>query len=222
MTPLPNVPGVLEIDHRFTLGNDTNVNTKLHFAYTGGPASAAQLTTLAGMIEAQCASHVMPQFISYAVLNQLTVQDLSDRTAPLGVWSGNTPGVLGGNMNPASICVVASYHISRRYRGGHPRGYWPMGNQAQNLTAGSWNGTFIGNCTAALQAYVAAVTGMVSGLTVANQVAISYYHGSSPYTRPNGQTAYRATLRANPLIDAVSGITCSSRMGSQRRRLKKA
>lgn len=222
MATLPNVPGVMTVDHRFTLSGDTNANTKLHFTYTGGPPSTAQLNSLAAAIEGFFATNIQPILGNDRALNEIWVQDLSDMTKPLGLWTGtltgsSTPGY------PASICAVAKYTIARRYRGGHPRGYWPLGRGADAANLGNWTTTGANAMATALNNYITAIKGSTAGgVTITNQCSVGYYQGSTAYTTASGKTKYRANLLATPHVDVVTNVSVNTKMGSQRRRLRHA
>lgn len=224
MPGLPNVPGVIRVDHRFTVGNDQNVNSSLRFKYTGGPPTTAQLNALAASINAAFNTNMLALLATGNTLNEVWVQDLADMTKPIGVDATVRTGSAGGAL-PASICMVTGYKIARRYRGGHPRGYWPFG-WAGSPTNGvaNWAGTFVTQVQNAINAYITAIKALTSGgIVITGQASVGYYGGAPvSYTRPNGQTAYRPALLGTPHVDDVFQIVANTRMGSQRRRLRKA
>jgi hypothetical protein len=225
MAGLPNTPtGVLAIDHRFTIGGDQNANSKIHMRYTGGPPNAAQLNALASAIAGTPATGLMGLAASAILLNEVTVQDCANMANPVGVWSGSVPGGQGAAAAmAASLSVVISYHIARRYRGGHPRGYWPLSNQNGFATPGTWANSIVTGNKTNFDNYIAAVKALTAGgVTIGNQCSVSYYSGFLTYTKSNGQTGYRAAPRATPVVDDVIGTSVNVRIGSQRRRLKKA
>jgi hypothetical protein len=224
MATLPNVANVLRFDHRYTLHNNTNVNTALYFRYTGGPPTTSNLNTLAGSAHTAYVSNLKPQQANSVTLNQLSVQDLGDMAAALGIWTGAEAGSLAGSgAPPASVAILASYHTARRYRGGHGRGYWPLGIIGDISDAGDWSVTRQGGVSSGLTAYVAAISGLTAGVTVGAQCMISYYHGVTYTTRPGRlKPVGTPTLRATPIVDDVTGITVTARIASQRRRLKRA
>lgn len=224
MPGLPATPsGVIAVDHRFTIGADTNVNTKLHFRYTGGPPAQTDLNALATSVGTSFSSHLATWFAPGVVLNEVWIADLANPANPIGIASPNVAGTLTTQTQlPASICVVAAYHIARRYRGGHPRGYWPAFGNANQQGLGTWQTASINSFVTALQAHIAAISALTQTIAVGAQCSVSYYSGSTPETTASGKTKYKATPRATPLIDTVSAVSASTRMGSQRRRLKKA
>jgi hypothetical protein len=151
-------------------------------------------------------------------LTAITVQDLTDRTKPVGTWSGSLAGTrTGSTWTPASMSVVVAKSIAVRYRGGHPRTYFLLGADGDFAGPGTWTAGFTGAVATGYNAYITAIKAAGSGCTIVTESAISYYHGGS---WSGGH--WHPTLRTPPVVNDVQGITVRSRIGSQRRRLKKA
>lgn len=225
MAPLPaTATGVLAIIHRFTVGGDQNVTTKLHFRYTGGPPSTAQMTALAADVKAAFTTALAAQLSSNITLNTVTVLDLANPVTPPGTWSGTQAGSRTGTSLPASVAVVTSYHIARRYRGGHPRGYWPLLAAADLASPGAFNTAGISSLQTSMGSYITAVKALTSGgVTIGNQCNVSYYSGGS-WTTPTGgsKPRWRPTLRTPPTVDDITSVLVNVKPGSQRRRMRKA
>lgn len=224
MAGLPNTPsGVIRLIHRFTIGADTNVDTSLYFAYTGGPPSATNLNAIAGGAHSNF-SGLQTYMAASRTLTSIVAQDLANMTAPTGSWTGSAVGGTSETAPmPASLCCVASYKVAARYRGGHPRGYWPLGADSMVASPGQWNASSIGTLTTALVTYIGAISALTGvGVTMGGQVAVSYYLGSSSYVASSGKTKYRENLRATPVVRPVTSAAFNTRIGSQRRRMKKA
>lgn len=223
MAGLPNVPGVIKVALRFTVGADQNVTTSLHFRYTGGPPSQANLNTIAQSVHDAFGTNLGAYLHTSIALNQVTVQDLADMTKPVGLWAGSTAGTATGTALPASIAAVAKYTIARRYRGGHPRGYWPLGTQNGVADAGHWLASTMTALTGVFNTFITAVKAAGAGITIGNQCSVSYYTQGPAYTLPSGKTRHASTLRTGSIpVDDVTIVSFNTRMGSQRRRLKKA
>ncbi len=225
MAVLPATPsGVVAIDHKFTIGANANVNSRLKFAYSSATPSAAALTSLAAAVQGAWDTNMKAWLMNAFVLNEIVCQDLANPANPVGLWSGTDAGSRTGGVNDAGVCVVAQYPITRRYRGGHPRGYWPLLGSGDLATAGTWNGTVLGNLTTALRAYIAAIKALTAGgFTITNQVSVSYFSGPVYPAVPAGTRQHSfSAMRATPVIDIVGTPTVSVRPGSQRRRLKRA
>lgn len=216
------VSGAIRVTLHFQLNAAEIVTTSQYYQYTGGPATATDLNSVASSIASAYASHGITFHRADVVLVSVTVQDLSSTTGALGIWTGSTAGTLAASTAlPAGTAVVALYKTARHYRGGHARGYWPAFGQAQ--LAGGWNqwssgvvGTF-GTALTALQTAINAIT--VGTCNIQNQAAISWYSGftNQSYGSP---VKYRrvATPRGTPLVDRVTSIVISPIPGSQRRR----
>jgi hypothetical protein len=112
--------------------------------------------------------------------------------------------------------------IARRYRGGKPRTYLPMGDSGYLLNPQEWNTTFLGLAQAALNQIISdyAVT-TVAGCSLGTLVNVSYYSGFT--IRPSPPIAgVRAknipTVRTAAVVDAVTSWTAEAKLASQRRR----
>jgi hypothetical protein len=166
----------------------------------------------------------LAQFLnSTASLNEVWVQDLANPTTPVGVDSTAVPGTeTNPGQLPASVAVVAQYHINRRYRGGHPRGYWPLFGGQNLATAGQWKATDMASLTTSLNAHITAIKAITAGVTVGNQCAVSYYAPGAWVNAANSKPKWLAPYRNPPLVDDVSQVTINPKPGSQRRRVRKA
>jgi hypothetical protein len=117
---------------------------------------------------------------------------------------------------------LVNYLINRRYRGGRPRGYWPLGSQSDWANNQGWGSSFLSAAGGGLGAFVTGIVGLSAGsTTLLDHVNISYYNGFTnvSYGTP---TKYRRvpTPRTVPVIDSISSIVLSSKFGSVRRRIR--
>lgn len=224
MAALPATPsGVLRFDFRFTVGANLNVNTSLRFAYTGGPPTQAQMATMATSARTAFGTNMASLLWASYSLNEVWVRDLANPATPVGVDATAVPGTsVASKALPASACVVIGYKLARSYRGGHPRGYWPLGTDNNLTVPGSWDSNFITGVNTGINALIAAIVAAGAGCTITHQVNVSYYAGETQYTRSNGKIGYRATPRGTPQIDQITSVQANAKVGSQRRRLKHA
>lgn len=225
MAPLPaTATGVLAIIYRFTVGNDQNVTTKLHFRYTSAAPTTAAMTAFATAVRTDFTTNVKPYLQSQLSLNQVTALDLANPTTPPGVDTTAVPGSRNSGVLPAGTALVAGYPIARRYRGGHPRGYWPLMGASDLADSGHWNGTTLTGVTTAITNHINAVKGLTAGgLALGNQCSVSYYSGGRWVAGTgSGKPKWLPTLRTPPSVDDVIQVRVNNKPGSQRRRLKKA
>jgi hypothetical protein len=145
-------------------------------------------------------------FVSEQVeLAQVEFTDLTSPSAAQGIANVGAGGTVASQFGAASNCIIARYAIARRYRGGKPRSYLPFGVPANQDTPQTWNPTFVGSLGPTWQTFLTAVAAAFpTGTTVDHQVSVSYHSGG--------------VVRPTPLTDTILGVTCSTRMGSQRRR----
>jgi hypothetical protein len=118
------------------------------------------------------------------------------------------------------VCAVASYEISRRYRGGHPRGYWRFGTVTDLTDSRDWSNTAVTAFGSGLNAYFTAIFGDGwTGAGTLSHVNVSFYSGFTVVTNPRtGRASNVPTVRGTPITDAVTSIIIRPNIGTQRRR----
>jgi hypothetical protein len=222
MPPLPAVPNVLVVSTKFTVGSDTNVQTRWHFQYTGGPPSNADCTAMAATILGDANTDLASDVHLTSTIAGVEVYDLSSATAGAGSSSGSTVGSKGGTPLPANTCCLCNATISRRYRGGKPRTFWPFGGGADIGTAQTWTTTSQSQMQTGLNNYRTHILAVSHGSTViASHVNVSYYSGFTVITDPvTGRVRMVPKLRTGgPLVDQITGISVNPKPGTQRRRI---
>lgn len=219
MPALPTVANVLRADLQWTVGGDLDVITRLFFEYSGGPPNAADCVTLAAAIYSHAAA-MASLWESQTDLIGVRVTDLSSSTGGVGEHSQVTSGTGPTASMPGSVTALVNYVITRRYRGGKPRSYFPFGSETDIATRQTWAGTFVTSVNSALATFFAAVIGTVGGgTTITQHVNVSYYSGFTAVTNPiTGRTKDIAKPRTTPIVDQILSFAMSSRPGSQRRR----
>jgi hypothetical protein len=117
--------------------------------------------------------------------------------------------------------VVSSYTIQRRYRGGHPRGYWPFGVTTDLQNDVDWTAAFVTACNTGFSTFFTAL--FAAGWTGAGtltQVNVSYYDGFTVVVSPTtGRARNVPTLRVSPVQDTILIVACKVSIGTQRRRI---
>lgn len=221
MPALPNVPGVLRCDLSWTIAEDTNALTRLHISYTGTAPTDAVCATLAGDLYTIFAAELLVYAHTDMTLDAVKLTDLTTPTSGQGEHLGSTAGSLAGSTLGAATCFLASQKIARRYRGGKPRSYLPLGVSEQLLDAQQWTSAFVTNVQAALDAVVSDIgTTSASGTDLGSLVSVSYYHGFVVETNPvTGRARNIPILRTGgPVVDTVTAYVAEQRLSSQRRR----
>jgi len=220
MPALPDVPAVLRIDMHFIMSNDDFAKCRFFLKYAGSPPTNTELDTLATLVRTEFTTNLAGLVSVDTSLNRVDITDLSSPTSAVGSDTFNVPGTLAGNVTPSSVCVLESLTISRRYRGGHPRIYWPFGNSTKLTDEQRWDLTFIGVVTTDLHNFYAGIeAGVWSGGISLQQVNVSYYQGFTTHTGTTGRVRNVSTPRTTPVVDVVSGDIVRDGIASQRKRL---
>lgn len=216
MPPLPVVPNVLKVIIS-SVRSDSDVENILHIAYTGDPPGAGAIQDF---LEDAFVPFTVSLFNSQGSTDLTGVSiegiDLSSDTGASFVAPFVSTGVRTGDFAPSSACVVTSWTIPRRYRGGHPRTYWPFGTAGTYETGSSklWDSGFITAVEAELLSWSGGWSDTTEGSTVFTTLCnVSYVSKVANPTPP-----YR---RTTPVVDVITGSTTKQRICSQRRRLGK-
>jgi hypothetical protein len=221
MPPLPHVSKVIKVEHLFGLSENVDALSRQFWHYTGTTPSNTDILTFADNavsgFTANCLEDLHEDFSYFGVL----ATDLSSDTGAEATSSVVANGTLTGAAMPQDTALVIAYEIARRYRGGHPRGYWPFGDATFLSDPATWNPTELNqmvNDLVSLQ--TATALGGWSGSGTLTQVNVSYYHGFTVITNPStGRARNVPTPRPTPLVDNVTTYIGRPRVGSQRRRL---
>lgn len=220
MPALPNVPKVLRIQYKFSIGEDLGALCRTFYQYTGGGATAVELNALAAAIATSANTYLIPLMRSDRTLIAIEIVDLTNPTAPVGEAIVSHPGTRVGGTLPASAAVLESSQILRRYRGGHPRVYWPFGTADDQTDAQTWSTGFVAACLTALNAHQADWFGSAPvDLGSVNRVNVSYYQGFTPHVGVTGRYRNVSNPRATPIVDAVVAEIVRQGIAQVRRRL---
>lgn len=216
MPPLPAVRHVVKAIHT---GTDESEGLPWavisHWSYSqpgDTDLTNAQANVIAAKFVNSWRDNISPVTGDDLTDTQVEIIDLTSATAASGLALDGNPGTSGGPMISPSSCLLVSKHIARRYRGGHPRTYWP--GAAQNLSTvdvgRSVDSAHVVATTAHLNAYYgdippAVTTDGDTGCDVFQEVCVSYHSGG--------------VLRPAPVVDVILSYTPQMVFATQRRRL---
>lgn len=216
MPPLPAVPGVIKLIISGARSDGECLNI-LHIGYSGGPPSAANLTSyLSGTVEPAAVTLYDANASTDYEGATIEAIDLSSDTGASASVAFSSAGSRTGDFAPVSACVVCSWDIARRYRGGHPRTYFPFGTAGtyEASSAKYWDSGFIAGVQGDVTTFSDSIAGITEGSTeFQNLVNVSYVDKNLNPTPP-----YR---RTTPVVDVITGSLVKQRICSQRRRLGK-
>lgn len=222
MAPLPDVASVLRVAMGFTLISGGPALSRFYLHYSGSAPSAGQLGTFNASIATAYGTDLKPLASADVELTSIETTDLSSSTGAQAVTPEAITGTRAGTNVTAEQCVVTSYEITRRYRGGHPRGYWPFGVVGDQASVKTWSAGLVTAVNSGMAAFMTAVEAAGwSGAGTIQQCNISYFKGFTVVTSPTtGRARNVPTLRAIPVVDNVTSIVARSSIGVQRRRLE--
>ena len=205
-TPLPPVPGVLKAILKFTATSAPGAQSHLYMHTTTSMVTNAQMTALATLIRTNWSTYLKASMSVQWSLSQVIVEDLGPTPDISGIDTTVVTGTIAGTPLPAETAFLINIAIGRRYKGGHPRLYLPMGAGASIVDLTHWQTTFVaGMQTAWLNLTTAILAGGAGTPTIDKFVTVSYYTGK--------------TLRPTPQVDNVLTFAVNPVPGSQRRRM---
>ena len=221
MPALPNVPNVVRIDLKYT--NDVasaKLLNRLFFRYTGAAGTSAELTTMAANIKGYWLAELQAWTPTIQHLVEVEMVDLTTELSPSGVWVGSTAGTEAGQINSAQLAFLVTKTILRRYRGGKPKTFLPVGTALDLATQGTWGSGIIAGITGSWATFVGDIIADASYATFSAEVCVHYYGPPNvvvinPVT---GRARTVSTLRAVPLVDDVQGYSYEAAVATQRRR----
>lgn len=219
MPALPNVPNVLRIDHVFKLYEDLNAKCRTFWKYLSGPPTNAELAAMAVGLKAAFATDLSSLMSAGYDLTNIIITDLTSPTAAQGDDPGTVAGTRSGDVIGAEAAVLQSRQIARRYRGGHPRIYWPFGVANDLADAQTWTLALTTACVTGLSNYENAIAaGIGVWGTSDGPVNVSYYEGFHVFTGPTGRARNISNVRTTPVVDPVIGLQVPQGIAVQRNR----
>jgi hypothetical protein len=150
----------------------------------------------------------------------VAAEDLSSATGAVAVGTITNAGSRAGGAIAPGTSLMIQFLIARRYRGGKPKIFLPLG-VSSDITAGAvWASALLSSTITGWNAMIASI--VAAGWTAAgtlSQVSVSYYNGFTVVTNPVTHRARNVpTLRVAPTVDTVTGISVETELASQRRR----
>lgn len=202
--PLPPVPGVFKLRFFYDLHGFGGTNI-LHFSYTGGPPDAATCASFATDGQVAWGSTISTNFDPHVALVGTDVTDLSSDTGASGQDLTTHAGTDGSGPMMCQIATVTKYPVSLRYRGGHPKTFWPPMAYGNTADWSNWTSGAAGSFGLGVGSLIAGVVGKTHGSTTCTgHVAVSYFLAHTP--------------RLVPLVLNLGSPICDTRFGSMRRR----
>jgi len=208
MPALPSPGKVIKAQLVWTIGTDTNCMNVLHYSYTSSAPAAVDLQSFAAALGAACPTSYLSNLSSLQKLTEVIATDLSSPTGLQGIANVSKQGTSPDTGNePASASLVCQFQINQRYRGGHPRAYFPGLTQSHLQNMQQWSSATLATLQPLIQTWMQTPVGQTyGGLTGMQHVSVSYFHAHA--------------LRPTPQVFTVQGYSLNPIIGSQRRRLR--
>jgi hypothetical protein len=220
MPALPSVPSTLRVAVTEQINAVVPSVSRFFIQYTGTAPTVTQLNTLSGSVMSAWVTDLAPLTDTSTQTSRVDIVDLTSPTAAVGDTIAVHLGTRTGSQLDAATAAVISYTVARRYRGGHPRGYWRFGTSTDLLNARTWNGTATTAFKSGIDAFFAAILAAGwSGAGTLTHVNVSYYQDFTVVISPTtGRARNVPTLRAAPVIDLITATIAQPSIGTQRRR----
>lgn len=204
--PLPAVPNVANVSVSGLFGATIPWDCSFHIAFSAGPPNNLDLIAAATAIHGEWVTAFGPYQPSETTLEQVKLTDLTTPSSAIGLYAASVAGSEVGTDVPASTACVVSHSILRRYKGGHPRTYLPVGTSSDLQTQSTWKAAF----TTAIDG---AFTSFLAALLAAHVTYVPQYYANVSY--------YSAgTRRVTPVLDPIQSSAARTAVGTQRRRLR--
>ncbi len=223
MPALPVVPGVVKVQLVGTTGGEPCRNiTHWRYVTTSGDLTSAQLLVALDKFVNSWGTNAAPVINNTVSLLAVEGADLTSSTAATATAPSTHVGGASDYPTPPSTCVLESKTIARRYRGGHPRTYWPGPGLSQSLSSlgDQFNSGSLAAWQTAIEDYYGAIPSAVtsdsdSNLSSWHEVCVHYYSEAGGYPA-SGHVPLPA-----PYVDDVSANTIDLKWATQRRRMQR-
>lgn len=205
MPARPDVANVLKVEFLWNQGGLPAANVQ-YVKYSGTAPTPGAAAAIAHDLGNAFWPVVQPNYPTTTLFVACRVTDLTTSTGAEGTSAFNSAGTSAFEALPAGCCMLVDHTISRRYRGGHPRTYYPPMSVHDYLPVSTWQAeavTLMGTAVAAFAAEASSFS--ESGCAGVYVVNVSYMSGGSP--------------RVTPVVDQITGSVVSGIVRSQRRRL---
>lgn len=220
MPPLPDVDQVVKVEFDFSIDEDLFARCRKFYQYDGATPVNADLDEFAEDILASVATNLCPLAGNHIHFTRVGCIDLTSPTAAIGESSSSHVGTRGTTLLTADICALQSLHVDRRYRGGHPRVYWPFGITSDLADQQTWTDAFVTAAEAGLASLQTDILAAAwAGATILNTVNVSYYQGFTVHTGTTGRARNVSTPRTTAVVDQVTSTKVRKGIAVQRNRL---
>lgn len=184
-----------------------------------GDWSVSLITALANAANSQYGTQLKSHAGSNVTMNHVKAVDIGSGTP--NIWENTTPqaGTGAGNKaGNAATCSMINYFIPARYKGGHPRGYWPLGIVTDAPNEFQWSTTYK---TAIDQAFANFIGGIATAVNSAGATNAHHCVPAYNYVIVDDQVNHKYKRKRDTLktVYNVTAYSLNLTQGTQRRRL---
>jgi hypothetical protein len=214
------VPAVVKTACSGTISVGGVFLTRFFTSYSGTAPTNADLQEFDADVGEAIDSNIKALTNNAYTFTQVESIDLTSPTAAIDTSAVSVQGTNSGTYISAQACMVVSYEIARRYRGGHPRGYWTPGATEELENPRFWETDYQAAYQSAIDSFFTSVAASGwSGAGTLTHVNVSYFAGFTVVTSPTtGRARNVPTPRVTPVVDPVTSTIARSTVGTQRRR----
>jgi len=214
------VPGVAQVTYGGTFGSQPwAVVHHWRLGTSTADWSSANLTSLVNAASSAFATRFASHMPVSVSLRDVRAVDIGAAVPAVGENTTVHPGTgTGTAFSASSGCCVISNHIGARYKGGHPRSYWPFGTQQDVANEFQFTTTFIGVIAQAMANYIEDIVIALpgSGAGAANHCVPLYTYEVVNDSLNHKYKRIRNGLKA---VYTVQSYSANLTYGTQRRRL---
>lgn len=189
-------------------------------ATSSTPWSSGDLITLTTAIANAYSSALGSWQPSNVQIQEVDAIDLTSGTA-LGYNYTFAPkhGTRTGTLEPSSVCFNVANIINSRYRGGHPRTFWPGSAATDMQDESHWTAGMVSNFNNAMTTWFTQIKGAAYtfGTSSLANVIVRYTYNVT------NDTVHKKYVRTRTGVQGVYPVqtwATSTVVGSQRRRLR--
>lgn len=187
------------------LNNGQPWNIVQHLRYSSGAPDSAALGVVASGISQLWSTTWAPMHNTAVRLTEVEVTDIASASGAQGVSTTSHDGTRAGTIMPVQVAAVVSWHVNFRWRGGHPRSYFPAGVSADITQGNTWATPFITAMGTAAQNWLSGMNSFSISGGVTTLVCVRYFD--------------QGALLPTPLVLPVANATFHTRVDTMRRRL---
>lgn len=211
MPPLQPVPHVLRVRLAGQIASVSPWNVLLHWNYSGTQPTSPQLNTICQAFADAWNVHLGPVHHTGVTLSTVEAWDLTSPDAAIGTAPVSHAGDLTGTALPAQVAVCVSWKVNYRWRGGHPRSYFPAGSSNSTTNQRNWTNLAVQSFETAVNGWFGAMNAVTTGAVTGRLCVVRRYS-----TLEVGQPPTELTP---PLVLDFVSFDVDTRIDTQRRRL---